>query len=163
MSTYQTNDAVLYISEGVCKIEDIQTKDFFNQQRRYYVLRPIYHAGATVFVPCEGGALQKMHPILKSTKSISEQFHSVLAEPWIESDPQRKLHFRALIDNGTLQNRIGVYKAILEKERVLQEQKKHLRTQDERYKKELERLLIEEFSAVCEKDPTETEEILKAL
>ena len=163
MSTYQTNDAVLYISEGVCKIEDIQTKDFFNEQRRYYVLRPIYHAGATFFVPCEGVALQKMHPIVKSAKSITEHLQSTPAEPWMESDPQRKLHFRTLIDNGTLQKRVGVYKAILEKERALQEQKKHLRTQDERYKKELERLLIEELSAVCGKDHVETEELLKTV
>lgn len=64
---FQVNDSVLYGAEGVCRITDICEQDFMGERAMYYVLKPVYGATSTVFVPVNNERLKaKMRRILSA-------------------------------------------------------------------------------------------------
>lgn len=52
---YQKGEYVVCGSKGVCGIEDITTLDIsgVDKERKYYILKPLYMAGSTVYVPVD--------------------------------------------------------------------------------------------------------------
>lgn len=152
MKQFDIGNILFYSGEGVCLIEDIQQKDFFGEQRWYYVLTPVHHCGSKVFVPFEGPAFERLHP-LPTEQTAKELLAEAVRLIWIEDDTERKLRFREIIDKGSARERLSVLYSLWEHERSLEGSKKHLRSQDERYKKELERLVCEELSLGCGNSP----------
>lgn len=54
---YAVNDVVLYGGEGVCKIADIEKRNFHGKEVEYYVLKPLYGSSSTVYVPTQNTTL----------------------------------------------------------------------------------------------------------
>jgi CarD family transcriptional regulator len=53
MAIFSIGDTVIYGIHGICKITDIQKRDFMGEIADYFILSPIYDERSTVFVPCE--------------------------------------------------------------------------------------------------------------
>ncbi len=61
---FKINDIVIYGTEGVCKIADINDKDFMGTKKRYYVLKPVKNEFSTFFAPTDSEkVLAKMRRI----------------------------------------------------------------------------------------------------
>ena len=76
---YPIHSVVMHITTGVCRIQDIQEKQFTeDQHQKYYVLQPIFEKGTTLFVPIEN-------------------------DPWIHNQHQRTAHFKTILKNGNEQ------------------------------------------------------------
>jgi len=91
---FQENEHVLYGLHGVCKIEAIEDKKFDDEVHSYYVLRPIFDKGATIFVSTKKENLvAKMIPLISKDEvstlidelPISEVF-------WIEKQCLKSFH-----------------------------------------------------------------------
>lgn len=52
---FKKGDYVVCGSKGVCVVEDITTLDIsgIDKKREYYILKPVYMAGSTVYVPVD--------------------------------------------------------------------------------------------------------------
>ena len=105
-AVYHVEDAVLYGSDGICRISEIVTRDFGGAPVEYYVLKPIRQEASTIYVPVNNEALvHKMRHVLPEEEILAliegmpdEQAH------WIENDEERKTAYREsiLISSGKI-------------------------------------------------------------
>ena len=74
---YPIHSVVMHITTGVCRIQDIQEKQFTeDQHQKYYVLQPIFEKGTTLFVPIENDPV-RIRPLL-TKEAITELLHGKL-------------------------------------------------------------------------------------
>ncbi len=76
---YKIGEYVVCGSKGVCEVENITTLDIsgVDKGRKYYILKPRYMAGSTVYVPVDSSG-DSMRPVLNRDE----------AEKLIDSIPQ---------------------------------------------------------------------------
>ncbi len=147
---FQKNDTVVYGVHGVCKIDDITKKEFMGSQKEYYVLKPISDSAATLYVPIHNEKLlEKMRKIL----SKQEVYRLIETMPhkeilWFENENERKEQYKKVIAKGDHSELIGMVKAIYLQKQKREAEGKHLYISDERFFKEAERILYDEFQYV---------------
>ena len=147
---FQKNDTVVYGVHGVCKIDDITKKEFMGSQKEYYVLKPISDSAATLYVPIHNEKLlKKMRKIL----SKQEVYRLIETMPhkeilWFENENERKEQYKKVIAKGDHSELIGMVKAIYLQKQKREAEGKHLYISDERFFKEAERILYDEFQYV---------------
>lgn len=149
---FQINDTVMYGVHGLCKIEDITMKEFMGSQKEYYVLKPISDLTATLYVPMHNEKLlAKMRRIL----SKEEVYQLIETMPqketiWFKNENERKEQYKQVIVEGNHSELIGMIKAIYLHKQERESEGKRLYISDERFLKEAERILYEEFQYVLD-------------
>ena len=159
---FQIGDAVVYGSEGVCRVTELQTREFNGQQMEYYVLTPVYRESSTVFVPCENEVLTaRMHSVLgqDEAKAFIAQLPN-LESIWINHENERKQVYRTILAEA---DRVGAARIIrtlyLHREKLNASGKK-MHMSDERYFVDAQRMLFDELAFVLE---LEREQVLPLL
>lgn len=149
---FAVNDSVLYGAEGVCRIAEISEQDFMGTRAQYYVLKPVYSAGSTIFVPVENEALVgKMRRIL-SPEEIRSLIKTMPDEAllWIDDDNARRAHYHEIIQNGDRAQLVGLIKALYTRRETQQAKGRKLHAADERYLHDAEKILYDEFAHVLQ-------------
>ncbi len=144
------NSMVLYGSHGVCRVTGKVSRKFADREALYYVLEPVYGGTSTVFVPVDNPTLTaKMQKIL-SAEEIYRLIRSMPNEEplWIEDDAKRKEAFQRILCSGDRVQLIRLIKTLYLRQQTRKEQHKKPCAEDERFFKEAERLLYEEFAYV---------------
>lgn len=147
---FQIGNTVIYGVHGVCKIVNIEKRQFMGEEKEYYVLRPVSDSGATLFAATQSDkVLSKMRNIL----SEQEVFSLIEAMPqqeyiWYDNENERKEQYKKLIAKGDHKELIGMIKAIYLQKQKREAEGKHLYISDERFFKEAERILYDEFQYV---------------
>lgn len=79
VSVFIKGEYVVSGSKGVCLVEDITTLDIsgVDRKREYYILKPVYMAGSTVYVPVD-----------TAEESMRKVLTQEMAEALIKSIPQ---------------------------------------------------------------------------
>lgn len=147
---FQINDTIMYGTQGICKIVDITEKDFMGTKKEYYVLKPMNDKAATLFAPIHNEKIEsKMRRIL-SEKEIYELIESMPKEEanWIANENERKEQYKKIIANGNHMELIRMIKALYLHKQEREADGKHLYLSDERFFKEAERILYDEFQYV---------------
>ena len=137
---FKKNDTVLYSSEGVCVVNDITQRQFKDRIMQYYVLKPVYKEGATVFVPVENKDLvAKMKRIL-SVEDIHQLIEDMPNQTieWIDNDNLRKDKFREILRNGNRKQLIQLIRTIYLKQEELKKIGKKIHATDDNIFKEAE-------------------------
>ena len=149
---FQVNDIVRYGMNGVCRISEAVLRAVGNEQKEYFVLRPVHDERSTLFVPLDNAVLMgKMQTVLSKGEVLQliEQMPT-LQQEWIVDENQRRSIFREMMVCEDRLQLIGMIKVIYERERVLREQGKKLRLDDEKALRTAEKLLYDEFAYVLE-------------
>jgi CarD family transcriptional regulator len=149
---YDTNELVLYGTEGVCKITGIETKTIDHHRRDYYVLSPVDSARSTIYVPMDNQKLLgKMRPILTAPE-VDQLVHSLPAgnPMWIEDESQRKETYREVLRRGNPSELLQMIKALYLHQKRQQAKGRHLHIADENYFHMAEKLVYEEFAAALQ-------------
>lgn len=152
---FKINDTILYSAEGVCKIEDITEKSFGGKSMEYYVLKPIYKDNSTVFVPVASEKLvSKMRPVL-SPEEIMDIIKSMPDEStlWIDDENTRKAEYKKIITNNNPREIIQLIKTLYIKQKEQQSKGKKVHLCDERFLKDAEEVLYNEFALVLNIKP----------
>lgn len=152
---YAVNDMVLYGRNGACKIVDITRREVAGSSIEYYVLQPVYNHTSTIFVPTGNQALTgKMQQVL-SADEIHEIIRSLPDEEslWIADDEERRVRYNEILSAGNRRDVIRMIKALYLHREELKERGKHLHLADERFLKDAERLLYDEFALVLHIQP----------
>lgn len=68
---FQVGDYVICSNKGVCVIENITTLNIsgVDKEKQYYILKPLYSAGSTVYVPVDSEKGPMMRKVLERTEA----------------------------------------------------------------------------------------------
>ncbi len=147
---FNVEDIVTYGANGVCKVVAIEKKEVMGTKKDYLVLEPVNGGKLTFYVPVDNeNMLCKMRKLL-SEDEINNLIDSMPDEKllWIDSERVRKERYRQIITNGNHSELIGMIKAIYFVKKDREEKGKKLYISDERFLKEAEKILYEEFQYV---------------
>lgn len=147
---FQKDDMVRYGAHSVCRVEDITVKDFNGAAVEYYVLRPVYNDTSTIYVPAHNHALtEKMRKVL-SEGEIQALIHAMPHEEsiWIDDEEARRERYREILAGGDRAELIRMIKALYHHQCEQQAKGRRLHMSDDRFFKEAEKMLHEEFALV---------------
>ena len=149
---FRVNDVILYSSQGVCRITDMEEKTVGGVKKTYYVLKPVNEKGATIFAPADNELVLKKIRRLLSKREIDDLIDSMPDEEteWIANEAERKECYKNILAKGDHQQLIRMIKAIFLRKKALEENKKRLHVSDERFFKDAEQLLYNEFQYVLQ-------------
>lgn len=162
---FQVGEHVLYGLHGVCKIDSIEGKQFGDEIHDYYILKPVFDKGSTIFVSTRKEALvAKMIPLLSREEIIS--LLDALPESkelWIENEAARKDKYKLIIESDNRSDQLGILKAILLHKMHLISIKRKMHTGDEILLKNVEKRIYEEFAFVLEKTKDELADNIRSV
>lgn len=145
---YETGQAVVYATYGVCIITAIEKRDFSGEDVEYYILRPVGDSKNTFYVPTANSVLtEKMRKVC--SRSEVEELISVMPEEgsvWIEDESRRKEEYRKILDSGDRRELVKLIKTLYLRKQELESQHKHLHSADERTLHDAENILYDEFA-----------------
>ena len=143
---FEPNDTVMYGGHGACTLVEITEKDFGGEAKDYYVLRPAFSGSSVFYVPVDSEALTAKMRSLKSADELKALIGKTAPTEWIEDDRTRQNQLKQIVDGGGTELLVGSYKMLYTKQTSLSDVGKKLRAADDRYMKDIEKLLLEEFS-----------------
>ena len=154
---FHMNDTICYGTEGVCVIADVKELAFSGVTEPYYVLRPVHQQSATLFVPLGNEALLAKMRRLPTRQEILQAVRAVPeAVDWSRAETERKARYRAALTGGSRRELIRLVKALYLRRRTAK-----LHIADERFLKEAERILCDEFSYVLDLEPEQALSVLQ--
>lgn len=147
---HNINDTVLYGTEGICRITDISVRNMHGEDVEYYVLKPLGENGSTIFVPTGSETLVAKMRRVMSAEEIYALIKTMPAceTEWIENENERKLRYKEILSDGDRRGLVGMIKAIYLHGEERKKAGKKLHLSDERFLKDAEKLLYEEFAHV---------------
>ncbi len=154
---FQTGDTILYGTHGVCLIQSIEEMTFSGKRQEYYILNPVYNKASTIYVPVHNEVLTaKMNRIL-SAEEIYELIRSMPDEKtiWIDNENARKECFQKIIAGNNRTELVQLIKTLYLHQEKQKEKGKKLHIADERFLREAEKLLYNEFALVLKMEPDE--------
>lgn len=141
-------EMVMYGTTGVCIVEKIEERKIGKEVKSYYVLKPVAQASATVFLPADNETLLLKAREVLTADEVKTIIGEVLNEPdiWVESDGERKLRFSEIISSGDRKEFLLLLRTLYNRQKFLSDKGKRLHLSDERFLKESQRLVFDEFS-----------------
>lgn len=154
---FQVGDTILYGTHGVCKIQSIEEMNFSGKKQEYYILTPVYNQASTFYVPIHNEVLTKKMNRILSAEEIYELIRTMPDEKtiWIENENARKEYFQAIISGNNRKELVQLIKTLYLHQEKQKEKGKKLHIADERFLKEAEKLLYNEFALVLDMEPNE--------
>ena len=149
---FTVGDAVVYGTQGVCKISEITEMTVAKVVRSYYVLVPVYSEKTTLYVPVDNEAVvqTRMRPVftVDEVDTIIKNVSDGSAMPWIANDAKRKEFCINTLKNGDRTEIMRLIGMLYSHQAKMKAQNKLFHVSDERYLKEAEKLINEEFAYV---------------
>ena len=140
---------VLYGSNGVCVVDDVTEKRIGKTKMQYYVLKPLCNNTSTLFVPTANQQLvSKMRRILTEDEAEAILRDLPPCGDWNDNKQERSEQFRAIITEGSCVELIRLIRLVRTHEQEQLAGGKRLHITDERFLKEAEKMICEEFSLV---------------
>ena len=147
---FQVNDVIIYGAQGVCKITGAEEKTVSGKKRTYFVLKPVNDKGATIFAPTDNEFVLKKMRRLLTKDEIHTLIDSMESENaiWVENENERKELYRSILARGDHLELIKMIKAIYAHKIEREAESKRLHMSDERFFKDAEQILYNEFQHV---------------
>lgn len=140
---------VLYGSNGVCMVDDVTEKRIGKTKMQYYVLKPLCNNTSTLFVPTANQQLvSKMRRILTEDEAEAILRNLPPCGDWNDNKQERSEQFRAIITEGSCVELIRLIRLVRTHGQEQLAGEKRLHISDERFLKEAEKMICEEFSLV---------------
>lgn len=161
---FQNGDAVLYGGEGVCTVDEVREMKIGRQRGQYYVLRPVYREGSTIFVPVGSEPLMaKMRRVL-SREEVDALLENIRQADllWIDDIAERKTEFHRILSGGDRRELLGMIRLLYTHRERLRKGGKRLRSSDEQSLRDAEKLLNDEFAFVLQIRPREVPEYIRS-
>ena len=151
---FQINDVVVYGAAGVCRITGTEEKKLDGETKRYFVLKPKDDGGTTLFVPTwNEKALGKMRKVM-TREDVDALIDSLPGrEPiWVENEGSRKEAYTKILASGDQAAVASMLRALYFHKKEREAQGKRLHMADERFMKDAELLLYNEWQYVLNVD-----------
>lgn len=147
---YQVGDLILYGNTGVCKIEDITTKELPGTVRGqlFYKLIPLYQSGV-IFTPVENNKVFMRHIIgREEAERLIALIPSIQAEAY-HSPVIKELtsHYETSMQTHDCQDLIELTMSLYAKKKEVALQRRKFGAVDDRFMRRAEDLLFGELAA----------------
>lgn len=156
-------DYVVYSTKGICRVENVETKNFDRENKDYFVFIPVFDTKSTYFIPVDYDS-SRVHVKSALTKQGAEELMAFAesAEPaeWIVNPNERKQTYDRLYKSGSREEIIKIIKAIKAHEAKQKALGKQLYAADDRLLKGCINLICGELAFILEKSPDEIKERL---
>lgn len=149
---YKINEAVLYGANGICVITDIEEKKLDKEQKKYYILKPVFDKSSTLYIPVDNEALcNKMRKIL-SVEEIYRLVNTINNEEmiWIDNEQERNKKYQEILKSGDRLEIMKMIKCLYEHQQKLKNTGKKFHVADERIMRSAESILHQEFAYVLD-------------
>lgn len=149
---FQINDVIAYGAQGVCTITGTEEKTINGKKKTYFVLKPVGKNSATIFAPTDNEiVLKKMRRLLTKEQihTLIDSMQSENAE-WIENENERRERYKSILSKGDHLELIKMIKAIYAHKVQREAEGKRLHMSDERFFKDAEQILYNEFQYVLD-------------
>jgi CarD family transcriptional regulator len=147
---FGVGESFIYGTNGICELTGTREMTVGRETRPYYVLTPVFESGSTIYIPVGNEqAAAKMRRLLNA-----EEIHSLIAKMpgedslWIEDKNERKEYCKTALAVGDRISLVRLMKAVFQHKRELASLKKKLHVSDERFLKDAEKMLYDEFAYV---------------
>ena len=149
---FQMNDVIIYGAQGVCKITGTEEKIVSGVKKTYFVLKPVGDQGSTFFAPTDNALVLKKMRRLLTKDQIHKLIDSMPGEDavWVQNENERKELYKSILAKGEPPELIKMIKAIYAHKKEREAEGKRLHMSDERFFKDAEQLLYNEFQYVLE-------------
>lgn len=160
---YQVGDYLVHENSGVCQITDIDDMELMGKGSRktYYIMTPVFKAGAKVFTPVDGSNA-KLRPVATSDEflAILDEMESidVIDEP---NDRLRQEVFKEVIGEFTPEALSQVVKTVLLRKWARIAAGKKVMAQDEKVLSVAGRKLYEEMAFSMKKEIADVQNIFE--
>lgn len=147
---FQINDVIIYGTQGVCRIADMEEKAVGGVRKKYFVLKPLCDNSATIFAPTDNAQVLKKMRRLLSEAEINRLIDSMPTEDtdWNSNQNERREQYKKVITGGDHLELIKMIKSIYAHKQMREAEGKRLHVADERFFKEAEQILYNEFQYV---------------
>ena len=135
-------DVISYGTTGVCKVEGECEQTVKGQKKRYIVLKPVHQINSTLYVPVDNDELKTKFKPLLTGDEIEE------SSLWKESSSERAELYSQVLESGDRKRLAQLVRTLYLRQKHLIAKGRHLHSLDERFFKNAENLLFDEFSAV---------------
>jgi CarD family transcriptional regulator len=130
-------------------VDDVTEKRIGKTKMQYYVLKPLCNNTSTLFVPTANQQLvSKMRRILTEDEAEAILRDLPPCGDWNDNKQERSEQFRAIITEGSCVELIRLIRLVRTHEQEQLAGGKRLHITDERFLKEAEKMICEEFSLV---------------
>ena len=149
---FKVNDVIIYGAQGVCEIADIEEKTISGVKKTYFVLKPVSDKGSTIFAPTDNELVLKKMRRLLTKDEIHKLIDSMRSENavWVANENERKELYKDILARGDHLELIKMIKAIYAHKKEREAEGKRLHMSDERFFKDAEQILYNEFQYVLD-------------
>ncbi len=160
---FKAGDTVVYSSQGVCRINEIVTKQVGKTSAEYYLLTPVYQENTTIFVPVDN---EKLTCKMRSVLSRGEIDELILAMrecdiDWIKDDIARRRQYTEVLSSGDRLKIAALIKTLYLEQRRRKEAGKKLHIADEQLLKKAQTLLHNELALALQIEPEQVVSFIK--
>lgn len=153
---FKIDDYIMYGMTGVCKVVDITNEKFINdEQRKYYVLSPIYSNNTIIKTPVDNNKVSMRKIISKNKVASLINDLPNMETLWIDDEKVRSVQFKSILKSGKCEELIKLIRSIYFNKEYIKSNGKKLHQADDNIMKEAERLLNEEFAVILSISPDE--------
>ncbi|MDD4296478.1 MAG: CarD family transcriptional regulator [Ruminiclostridium sp.] len=149
---FSIGDSIIYGSYGVCKIVGIKDMKVGEEVSSYYVLEPVFENNLTFYLPIGNEVIkEKMYHTL-TTEEIYALIKAMPDEDtiWIENDNERREKYKQILAGNDHTALVKLIKTLHQRQQELKENGKKLYISDERFLKDAEKVLYDEFAHVLD-------------
>ncbi len=152
---FSIGDTIIYGTQGVCKILRSEKKDFCGELKEYLVLEPVYAKNSFVFIPTDNENLMSKMRQISSYEEICELIKNMpeYETIWEDDENKRKEMYREWMASGDRVTLIKGIKSVYLHWKEVTKSGKKLHIADERFLKDAEKLLYNEFALVLNINP----------
>ncbi len=159
---FRKGEYVVVGNKGVCAIEDITTLDIsgVDKKREYYILKPVYVPGSTVYVPVDA-AKESMRKVL--TREEAKQLIDTIPKIpliTITNDKLLEQEYRGCMKTNSCEEWIKIIKTIYLRKQKRLEAGRKVTAVDAKYFRIAEDNLYGELAVVLDIPRTEVEEYI---
>ena len=165
MAAFEVGQLVRYGQSGVCEIQEITKMETGTGEARYFVLRPLFKRGSTVYVPCASKELtERMRPLLTPAEIDDLLLRAQKAPcPWNRDFRKRSEESRQALNSSDRLDALVMIKSILAHRRELVDMGKRIHTTDDYFLRDAELLIYNEIAYVLDKPFSEVEDHVRDL
>ncbi len=140
---YKVGDIVAYGSQGICKVDEITTKQIGGISADYYILKPVFDSRCTVSVPVANPKLtaRMRQPLNREQALEIVNGMDGAVSLWIDDDNKRRESYNALMTEGDPASMAALFKTLVLRRKELEGLSRKLRTVDENFLRQSEKLL----------------------
>ncbi|MCR1949861.1 MULTISPECIES: CarD family transcriptional regulator [unclassified Clostridium] len=158
---FKINDYVVYGSNGVCKVTDIEQVTLRNEELEYYILSPVYNDKMTIKIPVNNKKILMRELMTKAeiTNLIKEIAKNETVE--IEDSRKRIEEYKAIIKRGNAEELIKVINSIRLEKNEKNSLGKKLNKTDEDIMISARKQLYQEMAIVLDINVDEVQDYIK--